>query len=157
MIIHTKVCLSLLLAGCLTSSLVAYQAHAESTRPPGEGRLAERLTELGITPAQKAAAKDILRKHQPSVEPLLRELVAARRELRDQIRAPKINEAAIRAQSAKVGALQTELAVQRARVAHELRAVLTPAQIEQLHEMQVDVDARIDTALDRIAKRLAAE
>src|ERR1019366_3892127 len=147
--------LALLLAGGLTAAL-APRAPAAETEPPRRF-LAERLASLNLTAEQTAAVKTILRNHQPTVEPLVNQVVTARRGLRDVIRATAIDETAIRAQAAKVAALETELAVQRAHLAHEIRGVLTPAQLNQLRESQVDADARVDDMRQRIAKRIAAE
>lgn len=136
----------------------AYKAHAaRDERRPGRLFLGERLAELGVTDEQKAEVKAILHKHQPTAEPLVKQFVAERRTLRDLIHAETVNEKAIRDQAAKVAAVGADLAVERARVAHEIRAVLTPEQIEKLKEMRVDIDTRIDRHLDRIAKRIAED
>ena len=136
-------------AGVLGASAWAFQG--------GEGRafFAERLAELGVTSAQKAQVKAILRQHQPTVEPMIHQFVAERRKLRDTIRADAIDEKAIRAQAAKVAGIEADLAVQRAQIVHEIKPVLTPEQIEKLKDMQVDVDERIDGFLARVAKRIA--
>jgi Spy/CpxP family protein refolding chaperone len=55
-----------------------------------------------VADEQKAQVKDILRKHQPATEPLLKQFVYERRELMDSIHATKADESAIRAQAAKV-------------------------------------------------------
>ena len=146
--------------GIITLTGFAFLARAETnihSDKPLFPRLAERLAMLGVTDQQKTDAKAILRQHLPEVEPLVKQLVTERRSLRDSIRAETVDETAIRAQSAKVAAVEADLAVQRAHIAHDLRAVLTPAQIDKLHDMQVDVDAKIDTALGRIAKRISEE
>jgi Spy/CpxP family protein refolding chaperone len=49
------------------------------------------------------------------------------------------------------------LAVQRAHVAHDIRAVLTPGQLQKLKDRQINVDARVDGALHRIANRIAED
>ena len=87
----------------------------------------------------------------------LKQLVSERRALRDKIRAEQVDESGIRAQSAKVAVVEADLAVQRAHIAHDLRAVLTPEQMKKLHDMQVDVDSRIDDLLSRFAKRIAED
>ena len=138
--------------------LVAYAADVGTTEAtPAKGRFARRLAALGVTDQQKAEVKDILRKYQPSVGPMVRQLVDARRALRGTIRAETIDESAIRAQAAKVASLEADLAVQRAHVAHDIRAVLTPEQIQKLKEMQANRDARVDRFLNRIAKRIAED
>lgn len=119
--------------------------------------LAERLAQLGVTDAQKDQIHAILRKHQPVTEPMIRKLVAERRVLREMIHAETVDEKAIRRQVARVAEVAGDLAVERARVAHEIRPVLTDEQLARLAEMGDDVDARIDAFIDRIAKRIAAD
>ena len=64
---------------------------------------------------------------------------------------------AIRAQAAKVASLEADLAVERAHVAHDIRAVLTPEQLQKFKDMQIDADARFDGLLQRIANRIATD
>lgn len=77
--------------------------------------------------------------------------------MRDAIRAETIDETAIRAQAAKVASLEADLAVQRAHVAHDIRAVLTPGQLQKLKDMQINADARVDGFLRHIANRIAED
>ena len=148
-------------AGIAAATMIGFCAciaHAGTAdASPARGKFAERLAQLGVTDQQKADVKAILRKYQPTVGPVVRELVDARRALRNTIRAETIDEPAIRAQAAKVASLETDLAVQRAHVSHDIRAVLTPEQIEKLKEMQANRDARVDALLSRVAKRIAED
>jgi len=157
---HTKVLIAAGAVMVLTvGGFFAFLAHADTTNDVGfsKGRFARKLAQLGVTADQKAEVKTILRKYQPTVGPLIKEVVTERRALRDIIHAPTIDETAIRAQAAKVASLEADLAVQRAHVSHDIRAVLTPDQLEKLKEMQIDVDARIDGFLHRVANRIAAD
>ena len=148
-------------AGVAAATMIGFftfLAHAGTTEPtPARGRIAQRLAALGVTDQQKAEIKGILRKYQPTVGPMMRQLVEARRALRDTIHAETIDESAIRAQAAKIASFEADLAVQRAHVSHEVRAVLTPEQIQKLGELRVDVDARVDAFLSRVAKRIAED
>ena len=137
----------------------AFLAHADTTNDTAFGRfrLARKLAQLGVTAEQKAEVKTILRKYQPTVGPLITQVVTERRALRDTIRAQTIDETAIRAQAAKVASLEADLAVQRAYVAHDIRGVLTPGQIQKLKDMQIDADARFDGFLQHVANRIAAD
>ena len=136
----------------------AYLAHANPREyGPARGRFLERLAQLGVTDEQKTQVKDILRNHQPTAEPLLKQFVAERRALRDLVHAETVDEKAIRAQAAKVASVGADLAVERAHVAHEIRGVLTPEQIDKLKQMKVDADTRIDDGLARIAKHIAED
>jgi Spy/CpxP family protein refolding chaperone len=154
----TKILTTLAVAVVIGSGAVAYKAHAaRDERGHGRRFFCERFTELGVTNEQKAEVKAILHKHQPTAEPLLKRFVTERRTLRDLIHAGAVDEKAIRDQAAKVAAVGADLAVERAHVAHEIRAVLAPEQIDKLKDMRVDIDARIGRGLDRIAKRIAED
>jgi protein CpxP len=115
----------------------------------------ERLAELGLTDEQKAQAKEILRQHQPTIQPLVKQSVAERRALREVIRAEPVNETAIRAQSAKVAAIEADLAVARAHVVKDLRAVLTDEQIDKLKDMQAEFYERVDRIMEHVSRRIA--
>ncbi len=156
---QTKILTAVGLAAAVTvGGSFAYAARAETDEHgPFAGRVAERLASIGVTDQQKAEIKAILRKHQPAVEPLVKEFVAEKRTLRDTIRADKFDERAIRAQTAKVAQVGADLAVERARIVQELRPILTSEQIEKLKEMQADFDDRVDFVLHRIAKRIAED
>jgi len=158
---HTKALIAVgVIAAATVGGFFAYLAQADTTNDVGflaKGRFAKRLAQVGVTDAQKAQVKAILRKYQPTAGPLIREVVTERRALRDAIRAETIDEAAIRAQAAKVASLQADLAVERAHIAHDIRAVLTPEQIQKLKELQAQADARVDARLQRIANRIATD
>jgi Spy/CpxP family protein refolding chaperone len=157
---HTKVLIATGVVAALTvGGFFAFLAHADTNEVgTASGHFfARKLAQIGVTDAQKAQVKAILRSYQPTAGPLIRQVVTERRALRDTIRAETIDEAAIRAQAAKVASLEADLAVQRAHVVHDLRAVLTPEQIQKLKEMQIDADARLDGVLQRIANRIAAD
>ncbi len=156
---YNKMMIGLAAATAMTvAGFFAYVAHgAPVERPARRAFWAQRLASLGITDAQKAQIKDILRKNQPTVQPLVKEFVADRRALRDLIHAETVDEGAIRAQVAKLAKVGADVAVARAHVAHDIRGVLTPEQIKQLSEMKEDVDVRIDHFLARVAKRVAED
>jgi Spy/CpxP family protein refolding chaperone len=156
---HTK---ALIAAGVVAAMTVggffAFLAHADTNEVTStKERFMERLAQVGVTGAQKAQVKAILRSYQPTAGPLIQQVVTERRALREQIRAQTIDEAAIRAQAAKVASVEANLAVERAHIAHDIRAVLTTEQIQKLKDMQIDADARFDGFLQRIANRIAAD
>jgi protein CpxP len=156
---HPKALIAAGVVAALTvGGFFAFLAHADTKEVvPAKGRFQKHLAQLGATDEQKAQVKVILRKYQPTAGPLIQQVVTERRALRDAIRAETIDETAIRAQAAKVASLEADLAVQRAHVAHDIRAVLTPEQLQKLKDMQTDVDARIDGWRHRIANRIAED
>jgi len=114
-------------------------------------RIHAKLVVLGITSEQKEQIRAVLREFQPTVGPLVKTCIQERRALRETIRATPVNEAAIRAQSAKVAAAEADLAVARARIVEKVRPILTAEQLKALHGMEEDAYARIDEGLARLA------
>lgn len=112
-------------------------------------RMMHALKEAGVTDAQREQIRAILREQRPQLQPLRKQLVQERRALRDVIQTTPVNESAIRTQSARVAQVQADLAVQRARIAERVRAVLTPDQLAKLKDLQAKRDARIDERLNR--------
>jgi protein CpxP len=100
--------------------------------------------ELQLTDQQKQQIKEIFARNKPQAEPLMKQMHTERRALRSLIQADAIDEAAIRAQSAKIAAVEADLAVQHARVAKEVRAILTPEQIVKEKELQAQRDRKME-------------
>jgi len=90
---------------------------------------------LGLTDAQKAQAKAIFEGNKDVVKPLFTSLHAERKNLQTLIHADKTDEAAIRAETAKIAGIQADLNVNRAKVGAKFRAILTPAQLTILKTM----------------------
>jgi len=88
-------------------------------------RLAKKLN---LTDQQVAQMKASFKNRQTTVKPLLANLRTERRQLADLVHSGNADEAAIRAQSARVAAVQADLAVQRAQGVKEMRNILTPEQ-----------------------------
>jgi len=156
---HTKALIAAGIVAALTvGGFFAFLAHADTNEiGTANGRFGRRLAQLGLTDQQRVQVKAIWRSYQPTLGPLVKEVVTERRALRDAIRAQTIDETAIRAEAAKVASLEADLAVQRAHVAHDIRAVLTPEQIQKLKDMQMDADARFDGFLQHVANRIATD
>ena len=106
--------------------------------------------ELGLSAQQRQDIRAILKNNLDQVLPLVQQLKSEHRGLRSLIQANTVDEAAIRAQSAKVAAIQANLAVQRAQISQELRKLLTPEQILKFREIQAKRDQRLDKAGARI-------
>ena len=97
-------------------------------RHHGHRAFAKIAKKLGMSDPQKAQAKAIFQENRTLAKPTLVSLQAERHQLRNLIQSGSADEGAIRAQSAKVAALQADLAVQRAKGAKQLLALLTPDQ-----------------------------
>ena len=76
-----------------------------------------------------------------------------KREMRALIQSGSADEAAIRAQAAKVAGAEADLAVQRAQMARQFRAILTPAQVEKFKAIQKEKDARFDKFHEHMDER----
>lgn len=87
---------------------------------------------LGLTDAQKAQAKAIFQANKPVVKPIFASLRSERKNLEALIHADAIDEAAIRAETARIAGIQADLNVNRAKVSAQFRAILTPDQLATL-------------------------
>jgi periplasmic protein CpxP/Spy len=99
-------------------------------------RFAHLAKALGLSDQQKAQAKAIFTENREQAKPLFTSMRSERHQLHQLIQSGSADEAAIRAQSAKVSALQADLAVQRAKGAKQLLALLTPDQQAKFKELQ---------------------
>jgi Spy/CpxP family protein refolding chaperone len=86
-------------------------------------------TKLGLTDAQKTQAKAIHQANKDVVKPMVTSLRAERKNLQALIHADTVNEAAIRAETAKIAGIQADLNVNRAKIGAQFRAILTPPQL----------------------------
>jgi len=84
--------------------------------------------------AEKVTA--IFRKHRDETAPIRKEMVSGRLELRKLVQSDKPDEAAIREQAKKIAATSGDLAVDRAKMSREVRAVLTPEQMKKFRALQ---------------------
>ena len=104
---------------------------------------------LGLSSEQKEQIRAIFRKHRDEMATLRNEMVSERRGLRNLTQADKTDEAAIREQAKKIAVTTGDLAVRRAKMAEEVRAVLTPEQILKFRALQEKRDRRIDRMMKR--------
>ena len=155
---QTKLITALAVVATLALGGVAYAKKTTTGSfddKPFAALVLSKIASLGISDGQRDEVRSILHSHQSQVEPMVRQMVTERRALRDMIRGDgPVNEAAIRTQCAKVAKLEADLAVARAGIAQEVKGALKPDQISKLKEMTADVDARVDHALDQVAKRI---
>lgn len=109
----------------------------------GQGHPGQRLANaLDLSKEQTEQVKAILLKHRSENAPLRKEMASERRELRNLTLADKPDEGAIREQVRKIAATGGDLAVRRAKMAQEVRAVLTPEQIVKFRALQEKRDRR---------------
>jgi len=93
----------------------------------------QRMVEgLDLTEAQRADIQDLVAKNREEVRSLMDDLLAARKDMRAAVSAPTVDEREIRKTSERLVKAQTAMALKRARLASDIRAVLTPEQQKQL-------------------------
>src|SRR5437870_2497822 len=105
-ITFTKWAAAIAVAGTIGTFAWAEQSASNDAFAPRAEFLAGKLAQLGITEQQKQQIHAILREYAPTTAPKIRQLVTVKRALRDTIHATPVDEAAIRAQAAKVAALE---------------------------------------------------
>jgi periplasmic protein CpxP/Spy len=97
---------------------------------------------LGLTSQQKVQAKAIFENQQAQNKPLFSALMTEKHQLRTLIQSGTTDEAAIRAQAAKLSSAQADLAVQKAQAAKQFLALLTPDQVTKLRAFQAKQDLK---------------
>ena len=102
----------------------------------GERFFKRMAKELALSDQQKTEAKALFEAGRAKHKPLHDALRAARHQLQTLVHSGSSDEGAIRAEAAKVAALESDLAVQRAQQARQLLTLLTPEQAAKLKEMK---------------------
>lgn len=116
----------------------------------------EAIERLDLSASQRAEIREIVGDHRDELAVELAAVRSARSGLFDQIHAETFDEAAVRAQAAAVAAAEAELAVTRASLVQQLRAVLTEEQRQEAAAMRETAKTLVGTVIDAIAARLAA-
>jgi Spy/CpxP family protein refolding chaperone len=126
----------------------------ESPRPGARimGRLRE---QLGLTHEQVKTIRGDLAADKDTLTHLASSLHDARINLRQTIRTPKVSEEDIRAASARVAAVEADLAVERAKLYGKISPVLTPEQLAKLDDLQQRADNMVDGAIAGFGRRIA--
>lgn len=126
--------------------------------PKHSGSHVKRMAkELGLDAQQKVQVKELLKNNHDQAKPLMDKLQAERRSMRSLIHGDTIDEAAIRAQSARVAAVQADLDVNRAQLAQKMRTILTPEQVQKLKAIQEKRDHHMDERRTKGHARRAQE
>ena len=116
-------------------AMAQHQGHG---RGPGGGGadhgmvLRHVLGQLDLSEDQKMAVHEGMSSHHQEMESLLEDLREAKQAVGQAIHAPQFDEIAIRDAAALAGQMEADLAVGRAELLHELRAILTAEQQESL-------------------------
>ena len=157
----TSKLLSLALAsafiGCglfINTSLAADDSATLTT--PLRGQILQRIAEkLNLTADQKSQIKTILAGEKDTLQNLLGQLHDARKNLRAAIQAADANENSVRAASAKVAGVESDLAVERMKLFGKISPVLTDEQRRQISDFTQRADDFMDNAIANIGGGLA--
>ncbi len=103
----------------------------------------EKVEALNITKAQKAEIKAVIRAHKAELRSAADKVFEARMAVADTIHQDGVDEALIRQRVQEAASAQADLAVLRAKVRAEARAVLTPAQREGAERIRKDVTGAV--------------
>ena len=109
--------------------------------PPGigmallQGPLGERLE---LSDEQRDSIRTIVEAERESVRPWIEDLKTRDEAVEEAVHAEPFDEEAVRAAARQAADIRVELAVARARVADEIRGILTPDQRETLGELRAE-------------------
>lgn len=142
---------TLAVGGFILSAKANDRSGVERFRGAVRQRAAEKLE---LTDSQKAQIKAALKPEKDQLQLLVSRLHAARQELRESIQASQATEATVRDASAKVAAVQADLAVERLKLHGKIAPILTESQKAKIAEFEARADAFITDALERFSTRL---
>jgi Spy/CpxP family protein refolding chaperone len=148
--------LSITLATALSiGGWMATPSLAADTAAPAHGRFFQRIAQkLNLTDDQKAQIKTVLSAEKDTLTTLLGQLHDARMDLRAAIQANGANETTVRAASAKVAAVEADLAVERMKIYGKIAPILTDEQRRQIADFEQRADDFVDGVIARVGERL---
>lgn len=137
-------------AGLLvTTVLVAHSVRAAETRGGGmfSGHMVRFFSDyLDLTEAQQSQVQQILAKDKPALQPLMRQMLQNRQQMRRLIESGTFDETQARALVSQQTQTMAELSVQKAKTESDLYQVLT-----------ADQKTRLDKFLDRHEQRFSEQ
>ena len=101
------------------------------------------LRGLELTDAQREQVRTIMESHSADQKAVGDKMIAARKALHEAIAADTLDEAAIRAAAAEVGAAEADAAVLQAKIHGEVFAILTPEQVKKAKELRSEMENRM--------------
>ncbi len=105
-------------------------------------RFEKMAAKLGLSDQQKVKIKDIFKQNREQAKPIFDRLLTEKRNMRALVQADKTEEAAIRAEATKIAAIEGNMAVHRAHMIQQMRAVLTPEQRTKLKAMKKEWESK---------------
>jgi protein CpxP len=107
------------------------------------------LRELELTDTQREQVKAVMESHRDEQKAIGDRMQPARKALHDAIAADTLDETAIRAAAAQVGAIEADAAVLQAKIRAEIVALLTPEQVKKAKELRTEMENRIEDGRGR--------
>jgi protein CpxP len=111
------------------------------------------LRALDITDAQRQQIRGIVDAREAELKDIGDRMRAAHEGMNALVTADTVDEAAIRARSADVAAVQADAAVLRARVRQEVFSILTAEQQAKAKELRAQAEARAKERAERFRER----
>lgn len=112
------------------------------------------LMSLDLTDAQKTSVANVIAKYREEMQANKEKLMEAREKLADATLAEEFSETAVREAAQELAPLKEDMAVLRARVASEIRPILTPEQIALLEEKRAEMRGRMKERIEAGCSRL---
>ena len=109
--------------------------------------------ELKLSDSQQAEMGNIITKYQDQTESLRNRIIGSRKNLATVLRAEQFNEEEARKAFREASAVREDMFVLRARMMTEMKAVLTPEQLELLEERKAQRLGRIRHRFDTWAEK----
>ena len=141
--------IALAAAFSLGGFVVTTSLGAETSAPLRRGYLHRIAQRLNLTDEQKAQIKSILEAEKGTLKDLRIQLRSSREKLRDTIQAADTNENSVRAASAKVAAVEANLAVERMKIFAKIAHILTDEQLQELKDLEKRADAFVNQAVSQ--------
>ena len=111
------------------------------------------LRRLDLSDEQRERVRTVIGESRESARTTAREMRSARAALAEAATADGVDEAEIRSRAARVGTLEGDAAVQRARLYAAVRQVLTPDQRARVDEIEAERQERLGERRERMQER----
>jgi len=147
-----------LAAAALVASVVVGGVAVSAQRPgfgPGsrQRQVGLALRGLELTEAQREQVRQLTVQYREQTRTLLERLQTAQEARRKAVEAIPFSEPQIRTAAQALAEVETELAVQQARLQADVYALLTPEQQSRLQTMRAERDARMKQRMGRLQQR----
>ena len=117
------------------------------------GELGFMFRQLDLSDAQREQVRTVMQSHEAAFKEIGQRMRTAREALDAVVTADTVDEAAIRAKSADVGAVEADAAVLRAKVHQEVFSLLTAEQQAKAKELKAQRQERMKQRGERIRER----